>query len=248
MKRILATTAAALSLIGVTATSSAPAAAAAPVEASPATRTVITTDFTVDPSGDPDDAYDLVAAKSMGILRIVLDKPKPASIVALQKLGLYAVTPETIATADAVVVLGSPSNAATYYRAGQRVVLFAGDYTGQPEYNQQLDPAAYDYLRAQRNTYWVPCFQGGLWAKGPNASYVQTTDDFLTNGTPARAWLQAAFPDRWGVRNLWAGPLIQFAWLDSWGGNGFDASRTFHGGADFVSDMTGGTRWLVANS
>jgi hypothetical protein len=215
-------------------------------EASTGVDVVLTTDFTVNPSGDPDDAYDLVCARAMGIQRVVLDMPKAESIAAIRELGLYAATPETLGTADAVVVLGSPTNAAKSYRVGQRVVLFAGDYTGQPEYNQQLDPAAYDYLRAQRNTYWVPCFQGGLWASGPHASYVQTTDDALTTGIPkARDWLRPKFADRWGTRNLWAGPLLNFAFDNSWGANTFNPSRAFVASPHLVSDMVGGTRRLL---
>jgi hypothetical protein len=221
--------------------------ATAPTRVPYAADVVLSTDFTVNPSGDPDDAYDLLCAKALGIRRVILDAPEPESVAAVESLGMYAVAPQAIRDAASVMVVGSPTNAAAFFKKGQRVVLFAGDYTGLAEHNQQLDPTAYDHLRAQATTYWVPCFQGGLWQAGPHASYVQTTDAALTDGIPrARDWLQPKFTDRWGTRNLWAGALMRLAFADSWGGNGFDASHTFTAGRDFVTDMTYGTRWLLA--
>jgi hypothetical protein len=205
-------------------------------------RVIITTDFAV-PHVDPDDYYDVVCGVALGVDGFVLDAPNAYSVAALSEIGAPVLEPTAIRRADAVVVTGAATHAARYHRADQRVILFAGDADGIPEYNQQGDPAAYDFLKPRSR--WVPCFAGGLWRTDRRASYVQTTDAALLDGQPVVCWFNDYISDAYGLRNLWVGPLIRFAWQDTWRGHSI-ATGAFRAGPNLPVDMVSGARELLA--
>lgn len=52
------------------------------------------------------------------------------------------------------------------------------------EYNVELDLQAFvTVMNSGLPVYWMPCFDGGLWKNDGNASYWQTKQQFLLNGT-----------------------------------------------------------------
>jgi len=123
--------------------------------------------------------------------------------------------------------------------------MFAGDaVAGTPDlsdYNVTLDRGAYRTMRPV--SLWVPSGEGGLWRAGPYASFTHTTDAALLNGMPVQWWFEKYFPV--GHRNLWGGPLLHFAFSDTWHGHSV-ASGRFVKGKHFDADMLSGERALLA--
>jgi hypothetical protein len=206
--------------------------------------TYLTTDFAVPPI-DSDDFYDVACAIALGYTGIVLDTPTDAATQAINDLGGTVVAASELATADTVVVVGAATNAARCWHRGQRVVLFAGDATpGEPDesdYNVTLDPEAYRFLRPK--AHWVPCDDGGLWQASTRASFMHTDDEALLDGAPCRWWFEKYVT--LGPRNLWCGPLLRFAFTDTWRGQTV-ADGSFLGNLDFDEVMIAGTRDLLA--
>lgn len=204
---------------------------------------VVTTDFAV-PHIDPDEYYDVACGVGLGVLGFVLDKPTQAAASTIEQIGGRVLEPSAIREAATVIVIGAATNAARFLRTDQRVVLFAGDADGAPEYNQQLDTQAYAFLRPRSR--WVPCFSGGLWHGDRRSSWVQTTDQALLDGQPMRCWMDQYVKDAYGLRNLWVGPLLRFGWTDTWRGHSV-ASGRFAAGPRFDVDMINGTRELLSS-
>lgn len=204
-------------------------------------RVVVCTDFSV-PHIDPDDYYDVACGIALGVAGFVLDKPTNEAIDAISEIGGRVLEPNSLIDADSVVVVGSASNIAQYFN-NQRVILFSGDSQGVPEYNQNLDIDAYNYILPR--SLWVPCFSGGLWRTDETASWIQTTDDELLENSPIKPWFEKYVTDAYGLRNLWAGPLVNFAWVDSWNGHSVSTGK-FLAGNNYVNDMVSGTKHLLA--
>jgi hypothetical protein len=175
----------------------------------------------------------------------VLDQPTDAARQAIAELGGTVVDASELAGADTVVVVGAATNAARYWQRGQRVVLFAGDASGGAldtnDYNVALDPEAYLFLKPKAR--WVPCDDGGLWQASTRASFMHTDDEALLDGAPCRWWFEKYVT--LGPRNLWCGPLLRFAFTDTWRGQTV-ADGSFLGNRDFDEVMIAGTRDLLA--
>lgn len=75
---------------------------------------------------------------------------------------------------------------------------------------------------------------------------MQTTDEALLEGRPVRWWFDRYVADVHGLRNLWVGPLLRFAWADQWRGHTV-AGRAFRAGPGLTADMVDGTRQLLAS-
>lgn len=172
---------------------------------------VLTTDLQV-PHQDPDDFYDVACAVALGFHGVVLDNPHDGTIQATREAGARVLEPKDLRAADAIVVVGSATNAARYYR-GQRVVLFAGDAAGIPEVNELMDADAYNYLKA-KGAIWVPCFDGGGFQGSERASWTFTHDDQVIAGTRWEPWFRKYCGDTYGVRSLYCGAYLAFAFRE----------------------------------
>jgi hypothetical protein len=174
-------------------------------------RAVLTTDLRV-PHSDPDDYYDVACAVALGFHGVVLDDPHAGTIRATEEAGARVLEPSALRSADAVVVVGSGTEAARHYR-GQRVVLFAGDAAGVPEVNELMDADAYDYLR-HKGAIWVPCFDGGGFRGSTRSSWTLTHDDDVMGTTRWESWFRRYCGDVWGERSLYCGAYLGFAFRD----------------------------------
>jgi hypothetical protein len=200
----------------------------------------LTTDFAVPPI-DADDYYDVACAIALGFEGIVLDEPSPASILAVRQLGGTVVKPRELRRARSIVVVGAVTHAARHGRDAERIVLFAGDAQGEPEHNVALDPAAYEALAPR--SFLVPCGDGGIWRGSERTSFLTTDDHVLLEGAPCRWWFERYVSI--GPRNLWGGPLLRFAYRDTWRGQTVSGG-SFRGSGDFAETMITGTRELLA--
>jgi len=200
----------------------------------------LTTDIAVPPI-DADDYYDVACAIALGFAGIVIDKPTDQSVAAVEKLGGKVVEPRALSQATSIVVVGAATNAARYGRAASRIVMFAGDATGGPEHNVDLDPEAYAIL--EPDAYLVPCADGGIWTASERTSFLTTDDHVLLAGAPSRWWFEEYIPI--GPRNLWGGALLSFAFADTWRGQSV-AGKRFRGTVDMREEVIAGTRALLA--
>ena len=213
-----------------------------PVQSSsePSRRAFLTTDFAVPPI-DADDYYDVACAIALGFAGIVLDHPTDPAIAAIGQLGGTVVAASDLVRAQSIVVVGAATNAARYGRDADRIVLFAGDASGEPEHNVSLDPAAYDAL--VHHSYRVPCADGGLWRGSPRTSFLPTDDDVLLEGAPCRWWFEEHVAT--GPRNLWAARCSRSRSATPGGDRPWPGARSGRR-ADFAPTMIAGTRELLA--
>lgn len=199
----------------------------------------LTTDLRV-PAEDPDDYYDVACAVALGFHGVVLDDPHDGTVNAVHAAGARALQPRALRDADAVAVAGACTNAARHYRRGQRVIVFAGDVQGLPEFNEQMDPDAYRYL-LNMDAIWVPCFDGGAFEGSERASWTLTNDADVIGGTAWEPWFRDCCGDVWGTRSLYCGAYLAFTSRDRVAGSRIRPFRQgFH--------LAQATRRLLAGS
>jgi hypothetical protein len=153
---------------------------------------------------------DLAAVVERPAPPVVLDRDIEAQLALLRQAPQRSVTIVSLGGLTAIAHL-LDVDAVLLARKVNRILIFAGDagLNAPLEYNVALDPAAFVRVMTSRlPVRWVPCFDGGAWRAG-TSSYTVSSDATLLNGVrgPVRRWFNTYLGDRYGVRNLWAGPI-----------------------------------------